>query len=115
MHKGTQASPHYQFAVQAQSSGIIRVFEGSENFKRDFVPVDRVLDVQFEFIYNEIEENGVWNIGTGRTQSFLDIAQEKAEQYGALIEQIPFPEHLEYSYQTYTCADLTKLKKTLNG
>jgi hypothetical protein len=45
----------------------------------------------------------------------LDVAQEKANQYGALIEQIPFPEHLAYSYQTYTCADLTKLQQTLGG
>jgi ADP-L-glycero-D-manno-heptose 6-epimerase len=113
MHKGAQASPHYQFAVQAQSIGIIKVFEGSERFCRDFVPVDRVLDVQFEFVWRDIEENGIWNIGTGKTRSFLEIAQEKANQYGALIETIPFPEHLSYSYQTYTCADLTKLQQTL--
>jgi ADP-L-glycero-D-manno-heptose 6-epimerase len=115
MHKGTQASPHYQFAVQAQSSGIIKVFAGSERFLRDFVPVDQVLGVQFQFINQDIEENGVWNIGTGQTRSFMDIAKEKADQYGALIEQIPFPRHLEYSYQTYTCADLTKLQQTLGG
>ncbi len=114
-HKGTQASPYYQFAVQAQSTGIIKVFEGSERFHRDFVPVERVLDVQFEFINRDIKENGVWNIGTGKTQSFMDVAEEKANQYGALIERVPFPKHLEYSYQTYTCADLTKLQQTLGG
>lgn len=114
-HKGSQASPYYQFDLQAQTTGIIRVFEGSENFRRDFVSVDRVLDVQFEFIYKDIEESGIWNIGTGKTRSFLEIAQEKANQYGALIERIPFPKHLEYSYQTYTCADLTKLQRTLSG
>jgi ADP-L-glycero-D-manno-heptose 6-epimerase len=98
-HKGTQASPYYQFAVQAQSTGIVKVFEGSDRFRRDFVPVDRVLGVQFQFVNQDIEENGVWNVGTGTTRS--------------LIEQIPFPKHLEYSYQTYTCADLTKLQQTL--
>lgn len=112
-HKGSQASPYHQFAVQAQSTGIIKVFEGSENFHRDFVPVERVLDVQFEFICRDIEENGIWNIGTGKTKSFMDIAQEKANQYGALIERIPFPDHLIPSYQKYTCADLTKLTETL--
>ncbi len=112
-HKGSQASPYWQFDLQAQTTGVIRVFEGSENFHRDFVPVERVLDVQFEFIWRDIEENGTWNIGTGQTRSFLDVAQEKANQYGALIERIPFPEHLAYSYQTHTCADLTKLQQTL--
>ena len=114
-HKGSQASPYHQFAVQAQSTGIIRVFDGSENFHRDFVPVEQVLNVQFQFVNQDIEENGVWNIGTGRTRSFMDVAQEKANQYGALIERIPFPEHLAYSYQRYTCADLTKLQQTLAG
>ena len=115
MHKGNQASPYYQFAVQAQSTGIIKVFEGSEHFRRDFISVDHVLGVQFQFVNQDIDENGIWNVGTGTTRSFMDVAKEKADQYGALIEKIPFPEHLKYSYQTYTCADLTKLQQTLGG
>lgn len=112
-HKGSQASPFHQFNIQAQTTGIIKVFEGSENFHRDFVPVEDVLKVQFQFIQQDVDENGVWNIGTGRTRSFMDIAREKANQYGALIEKIPFPDHLVPSYQKYTCADLTKLKQTI--
>ncbi len=112
-HKGTQASPYYQFAIQAQSTGIIKVFEGSESFRRDFVPVEHILEVQYKFIKQDIQESGIWNIGTGKTLSFMDVARERANQYGALIERIPFPKHLEYSYQTYTCADLTKLQQTL--
>ena len=114
-HKGSQASPYYQFALQAQTTGIIKVFEGSEQFRRDFVPVERVLDVQFQFINQDISENGVWNVGTGATKSFREVAQNIANQYGALIEEIPFPDHLAYSYQKYTCADLTKLQQTLAG
>jgi ADP-L-glycero-D-manno-heptose 6-epimerase len=71
--------------------------------------------VQFQFVNRDIDQNGIWNVGTGTTRSFMDIAQEKANQYGALIERIPFPKHLSYSYQTYTCADLTKLQHTLSG
>lgn len=112
-HKGSQASPHSQFTLQAQTQGIIRVFEGSEHFHRDFVPVDLVVGTHFQFIQKDIDENGIWNVGTGTTQSFMDIARNIANQYGALIEQIPFPDHLNYSYQGYTCADLTKLKQTL--
>jgi ADP-L-glycero-D-manno-heptose 6-epimerase len=113
-HKGSQASPYYQFTLQAQLTGIIKVFEGSENFIRDFVPVDQVINTQFQFIQKDIQESGVWNIGTGTTKSFMQVAQEIANQYGALIERIPFPEHLAYSYQKYTCADLTKLQLTLS-
>jgi ADP-L-glycero-D-manno-heptose 6-epimerase len=113
MHKGTQASPYYQFTIQAQSTGIIKVFENSENFHRDFVPVEQVLGVQFQFINQDINENGIWNVGTGTTRSFREVAQGIANQYGALIEEIPFPQHLVHSYQKYTCADLTKLQQTL--
>jgi ADP-L-glycero-D-manno-heptose 6-epimerase len=74
-----------------------------------------VLDIQNQFINCNIEENGIWNIGTGKTRTFMEVAQERANQYGALIERIPFPKHLEYSYQTYTCADLSKLQQTLGG
>ena len=113
-HKGSQASPYHQFSVQAQSTGIIKVFEGSENFYRDFVSVEQVIDIQTAFIWRDIKASGIWNIGTGKTRSFMDVAKEKADQYGALIERIPFPEHLAYSYQKYTCADLTKLQETLS-
>lgn len=113
-HKGSQASPHHQFALQAATSGVIRVFEGSENMRRDFVPVRDVVNVQFQFIDRQIEENGIWNIGTGTATSFLDVAKKYAEQYSALIQEIPMPENLKASYQYYTCADLTKLQKTLN-
>jgi ADP-L-glycero-D-manno-heptose 6-epimerase len=112
-HKGSQASPHFQFALQAQVSGVIRVFEGSDDFKRDFVPVDLVVGTQFQFIMQDIQENGIWNIGTGQATSFMDVAKKYAEQYGALIQQIPMPENLKASYQYYTCADLTKLQQTL--
>lgn len=112
-HKGTQASPYHQFSIQAQSLGRIMVFEGSENMKRDFVPVERILDVQFQFINQDIKENGVWNIGTGETKSFLDVAQIYADRYNVPIETIPMPEQLKSSYQYYTCADLTKLNATI--
>lgn len=112
-HKGSQASPYYQFSLQAQTTGIVRVFQGSENFLRDFVPVDTVIDTQFQFVNQDIQVNGIWNIGTGTVKSFQAVAEEIALKYHAQIDTIPFPKHLEYSYQKYTCADLTKLHSTL--
>ena len=112
-HKGSQASPYHQFSLQAQTTGVIRAFEGSENFLRDFVPVETVIDTQFQFIDQDIKENGIWNIGTGAVKSFQNVAEEIAQRYNAQIETIPFPKHLEYSYQKYTCANLDKLRTTL--
>lgn len=111
-HKGSQASPYHQFTLQAQTTGVIKVFVGSENFKRDFIPVEQVIDTHIRFL--DIKESGIWNVGTGQTKSFMDVALEIAEKHQADIATIPFPKHLEYSYQKYTCADLTKLNQTLN-
>lgn len=106
-HKGTQASPYHQFKTQAETLGYITVFEGSENFRRDFVPVKRILEVQEAML--GVQEEGVWNIGTGETKSFLEVA----ESFNVPIKTVPMPEHLKGSYQAYTCADISKLNKTL--
>jgi len=108
-HKGGQASPYAQFKRQAEENKKIRVFEGSENYLRDFVPVSTIVDTQLKFL--DIKESGVWNIGTGNPRSFLDVAKE----FDVPIETIPMPEILKDSYQKYTCADLTKLHQTLNS
>jgi ADP-L-glycero-D-manno-heptose 6-epimerase len=111
-HKNDQASPYYKFEKQAQETGVIKLFEGSENYLRDFVPVETVVDVHEKFL--NVKESGVWNIGTGKPRSFLDVANEIAKKYNAKIEYIPIPDNLTNQYQKYTCADLTKLRKYYN-
>jgi ADP-L-glycero-D-manno-heptose 6-epimerase len=113
-HKGNQASPYHQFTKQAKETGTINVFENSENFLRDFVPVSTVIDAHIRFM--ELPDvTGVWNVGTGEAKSFLDVANEVAEKYDARINYIPFPEHLKHSYQRYTCADMTNFNKAYSG
>ena len=111
-HKGDQASPYYKFRQQANKTGVIKIFENSENYLRDFIHVNDVLDIQFRFL--NIKESGVWNIGTGIPKSFRRVAEEISLETGAVIEEIPMPNNLKYSYQKYTCADLTKLNRTMN-
>lgn len=106
-HKGKQASPFCQFQQQASELGKIKVFEGSEGFRRDFVHVNEVLRIQEQFLYKNVF--GTWNIGSGKTMSFREVA----EQFNVPLEEIPMPEIYKNSYQKYTCADLTKLNKTL--
>jgi ADP-L-glycero-D-manno-heptose 6-epimerase len=111
-HKGSQASPYHQFTTQAKTYGRIKVFENSAHYHRDFVHVDRVIDTHKKFL--NINQSGIWNIGTGTTRSFLDVATEIGKQYPSVIETIPMPDALKSSYQKYTCADLTHLNNTLN-
>lgn len=101
-HKGNQASPFCQFARQAREHGCVTVFEHSDTYRRDFVPVSTVVEYHQRFM--TVDQDGIFNIGTGRTQSFLEVAQ----QFGRPIQEIPMPDHLKASYQKYTCADMTR-------
>jgi len=101
-HKGDQASPVSKFTKQIKETGKIKLFEGSENFYRDFVYVKDVVDV---VLYNDAP-SGIYDLGTGSPISFKDVADLVAKKEGGEIELIPFPDHLKGKYQTYTCADM---------
>ena len=111
-HKGGQASPHTQFTKQAKENGLIKLFEGSENYKRDFINVAQIVDYHKRFF--SVQESGVWNMGTGLAKSFFDVAEEISNEYNASIEYIQMPEVLEGNYQKFTQANTQKLKKTLS-
>lgn len=104
-HKGDQASPFSKFKKQAESRGQIEIFR--TNAERDFIHVSEVVDFQLRFL--DIPESGIWNIGTGRTQSFRSIA----ETFEVDVVETDLPESLRSNYQTYTCADMTKTLTTL--
>lgn len=111
-HKGDQASPYHKFTQQAKTKGVIRLFENSDQYLRDFIHVDQVIDVHKKFF--SVKESGIWNVGTGKPKSFQTVAEEIARQYNARIEYIPMPDNIKNQYQYYTCADLTKLHKHIN-
>ena len=110
-HKGSQASPFTQFSKQAKETGVIKVFEGSEHYYRDFIHVDDVVDTHMKMLNKY--QSGIFNVGSGKPRSFMDVAKDVAVAYNAEIETIPFPEHLKEHYQYYTCADTTKLDAIL--
>lgn len=103
-HKGEQASPFQKFKEQAKV-GAIKVFEGSENFRRDFIHVSRVIEIHKKFF--NINKSGIWNVGTGNTLSFLEIANLIHVEFGAPIKTIPVPDLL--GYQKFTKANVLKI------
>lgn len=107
-----QPSPYHTFTKQAKQTGVIKLFENSEKYLRDFVPVETVIDTHQKFF--NVKRSGIWNVGTGNPKSFQSVAEEIAGKYDAKIEYIPMPEHLKSQYQEYTCADLSHLNQTLN-
>jgi ADP-L-glycero-D-manno-heptose 6-epimerase len=108
-HKGNQASPVSKFTKQAQETGVIKLFENSDNYVRDFVCVDDICKVHEQMF--AADTSGVFNVGTGSTTSFQEIANLVANKYNARIEYVPMPNELISQYQKYTCADITKLSK----
>ena len=98
-HKGTQASPLHQFTKQAKETGVIKVFEGSEDYLRDFIHVDDAIECM-----TTERESGIYDVGTSNPVSFQYIANLVARKHDAFIQEIPFPKHLENKYQRYTCA-----------
>lgn len=107
-HKGDQASPHFKFTQQAKANGKIKVFDNSSMFFRDFIHVSEIVDYHLKFM--KIKESGLFNLGTGKTRSFLDVASEIAKKRPSVINYISMPDNLKDSYQKYTCADMTKTK-----
>ena len=112
-HKKSQASPVTQFTLQAKGNGIIKVFEGSENYKRDFVSVDDVIDCIF---LSDEKESGIYDVGTSAQTSFLEVAYIIADRYHCNITEIEFPSKLKgkYQYSTISRCHFDKKFFTIN-
>ena len=130
-HKGLMASVAFHHYNQFRSEGKVKLFEGCDGYgngeqKRDFVYVGDVARVNLFFL-DHPEKSGIFNVGTGRAQSFNELAAanvnscralqgKPAEPLDALlaqgfIEYIPFPEALKGKYQAFTQGDLTRLRE----
>jgi len=107
----TQPSPITFFRKQAEETGIVKVFENSENFERDFVNVFDICNLHL--LMSEKNVSGIFNVGTGTTISFQEIAIRIAERYGAEVVEIPMPDDIKNQYQKYTCAQMDKLNKII--
>ena len=129
-HKGRMASVAYHFFNQYRASGKIKLFEGNEGYangeqRRDFVSIEDVVKVSLHFLDSE-NVSGIFNLGTGRSQTFNDVAVASLNACRALdgksaltledmkaqslIEYVPFPDALKGKYQSFTQADLTNLR-----
>ncbi|MGR9092568.1 MAG: ADP-glyceromanno-heptose 6-epimerase [Gammaproteobacteria bacterium] len=114
-HKGGMASVAYHLNRQLLETGKVRLFEGCDGYadgeqRRDFVHVDDVVDVTLWFA-DHPDVSGVFNCGSGRAQTFNDVARAVIAWHGrGELEYIPFPAELKGAYQSFTEADLARLR-----
>lgn len=130
-HKGRMASVAFHFYNQYMRDGKVRLFEGCDGYangmqQRDFVSIEDAVKVNLWF-YDHPEQSGIFNIGTGKSQTFNDVAVATIGRCRALggeatlsltqlqnngmIEYIAFPEALRGKYQSFTEADTTALRE----
>jgi ADP-L-glycero-D-manno-heptose 6-epimerase len=129
-HKGRMASVAFHHFNQYRDHGRVKLFSsyggfGDGGHSRDFVYVRDVTDVNCWFLENP-DARGIYNLGTGHSQPFNDLAQavvnvmrhgdglpplslEQQVNQG-LIEYIPFPDDLRGKYQSFTEADISGLR-----
>ncbi len=124
-HKGRMASVAYHFQQQYTDKGHVNLFQGSAGYddgeqRRDFVWVGDVVDVNLFFLQHP-DVSGVFNVGTGRSESFNDVATAvinsttgKNNSTNELVDSgeiryISFPNELRGKYQSFTQADISAL------
>ena len=129
-HKGRMASVAFHFFNQFRSEKKVKLFQGWDGYadgeqRRDFVSVEDVVKVNLYFLEHP-DLSGVFNLGSGRAQPFNDVAcavinacrasEGKTAltlaqiRAGGLIEYGTFPEALKGKYQSYTQADMGRLR-----
>jgi len=115
-HKKNMASVMFHFYNQLKKDNCVKVFKGNQNIKngehsRDFISVEECINVNL-FFFNQCKESGIFNVGTGTSNSYNKIANSLIKNFGqGHIDYIDFPEILIGKYQNYTKADMSNLLK----
>ena len=117
--KASMASVISQAFSQIQETGAMRLFKSYHpdyadgKQLRDFVFVEDVVRV-IDYLLNYTPTSGVYNVGTGRAQSFETLIEHvfSAMQCSKDIRYIDMPEKLRKKYQYLTRSDNTKLQAT---
>ena len=115
-HKGAMASVIFQLHRQLLESGTVKLFKGSGGYadgeqRRDFVHIDDVVDVNLWFMNNH-RARGIFNVGTGSSRSFNDIARQLIDRHArGRVQYVDFPEDLPAAYQSFTEADISALRE----
>ena len=116
-HKGSQQSVAAQIYPHAEAGAPSHLFRSHHpdypdgGQKRDFVWVDDVVDVMV-WLIDHPEVNGVFNLGTGKARTFLDLAAAiyRSANKEPYIKYIDTPLNIRRNYQYFTEARMDRLR-----
>lgn len=116
-HKGGQQSVVSQAHVHAASDSPFQLFRShNPNYRdgeqlRDFVWVGDCVDVMM-WLLDHPEVSGLFNLGTGKARSFLDLASAVYRSLGKEphIKFRDTPPEIRDKYQYFTQADMARLR-----
>jgi ADP-L-glycero-D-manno-heptose 6-epimerase len=110
------ASVVWHFHNQILENGIVKLFEGCDGYengeqRRDFIYIQDIVNVNLWFLENP-EQKGIFNLGTGISRSFNDVAKIVIEWHKkGKLQYVPFPTNLKGFYQSFTEANMKKLRE----
>ena len=115
-HKGRMASVIFHTFHQINENGGMKLFRShNPNYTdggqlRDFVYVKDVVEVCL-FLMNDKPASGIYNLGSGKARTFLDLAKNTLKNVGKPenIDFIDTPIDIRDKYQYFTEADMSKL------
>lgn len=116
-HKGSMASVALHAFDQIRRDGRVRLFKSANaryrdgEQTRDFVSVEDVVRV-LRFALEKPLARGIYNLGTGKGRTFLDLAKAVFAALGKApaIDFIEMPAALRERYQYFTEAPMGKLR-----
>jgi ADP-L-glycero-D-manno-heptose 6-epimerase len=116
-HKGDMRSVALKLYEKVKAGGQVELFrsyrpdvaDGMQS--RDFVHVGDSVDVLL-WLMARRPPSGIYNIGTGRAEAFLEIAKAVISETrtNAAVRFIDMPEAIRERYQYFTQADMSKLR-----
>lgn len=117
-HKARMASVIFHTYHQIKNSGGMKLFRSHKSGiadghqSRDFIYVMDVLDLILFFMENTDKPSGIYNYGTGKARTFLDLAINTFASMGLKenISYIDTPEDIRDTYQYFTEADMQKVR-----
>jgi ADP-L-glycero-D-manno-heptose 6-epimerase len=116
-HKGRMASVIFHTFNQIRETGSMKLFQShNPEFKdgeqmRDFVYIKDLVNVLY-FMMHHRKDSGIYNLGTGKARTFLDLATNTfhAMNTPVSISFVPTPEDIREKYQYFTEASMEKLR-----